>query len=91
MQQNLKLPNRLFTHLVPWGANYGATLSAKSKAGFIYKIEIVLEEADESLYWLEIIKEAKLIISIEIDALIREANELTAIFCATDKTAKSKN
>ena len=71
------------------GANYRATMRAKSKADFIYKIEIVLEEADESLYWLEVIRDAKLISGIEVDILINEANQLTAIFAATDKTAKS--
>lgn len=70
------------------GANYRATVRAKSKVDFIYKIEIVLEEADESLYWLEIIRDAELKKGKEIDRLIIEANELTAIFAATDKTAK---
>jgi four helix bundle protein len=71
------------------GANYRATVRGKSKADFIYKIEIVLEEADESLYWLEIIRDAELKKGNEIDRLIIEANELTAIFGATDRTAKS--
>lgn len=72
------------------GANYRATVRAKSKSDFIYKIQIVLEEADESMYWLEIIKEANLVTGIEVDRLIKEANELTAIFAATNKTAKTK-
>ncbi|MEO5593665.1 MAG: four helix bundle protein, partial [Chitinophagaceae bacterium] len=38
------------------GANYGAACRGKSKADFIYKVEIVLEEADESHYWLEIVR-----------------------------------
>ena len=70
------------------GANYRATVRAKSKADFIYKIEIVLEEADECHYWLEIIRDAELKTGRIIDKLIVEANELTAIFAATDKTAK---
>jgi four helix bundle protein len=70
------------------GANYRATARAKSTADFIYKIEIVLEEADESLYWLEIIQEADLIKNLDFTPLIKEANELTAIFAAADKTAK---
>lgn len=70
------------------GANYRATARAKSTADFIYKIDIVLEEADESLYWLEVIHEAGLIKSDEIINLIKEATELTAIFAATGKTAK---
>jgi four helix bundle protein len=72
------------------GANYRATARAKSKADFIYKIGVVLEEADESLYWLEVAKEAQLVEGKEIERLIKEANELTAIFAATDKTAKAK-
>ena len=71
------------------GANYRATSRAKSTKDFIYKIEIVLEEADESHYWLEVIKEAKLIKGEDIDQLIKEENELTGIFAATDKTAKA--
>ena len=71
------------------GANYRATARAKSNADFIYKIEIVLEEADESHYWLEVIKEAEIKLGIEVDRLINEANQLTAIFAATDKTAKA--
>ena len=72
------------------GANYRSTVRAKSTADFIHKIEIVLEEADESHYWLEVIKDALLISGPEIDRLIKEANELTAIFAATDKTAKAR-
>lgn len=73
------------------GANYRATKRAKSKADFIYKIEVVLEEADESHYWLEIIKESKLIpfSDNDLNRLIQEANELTAIFSAADKTAQN--
>jgi len=72
------------------GANYRATVRAKSTADFIHKIEIVLEEADESMYWLEVIRDAELKTGPEIERLIKEANELTAIFAATDKTAKSR-
>ncbi|TAD83250.1 MAG: four helix bundle protein [Bacteroidetes bacterium] len=70
------------------GANYRASRRAKSTADFIHKIEIVLEEADEAHYWLTIIKEAQLCQSTLLDALIKEADELTAIFVATDKTTK---
>lgn len=70
------------------GANYRATKRAKSGADFIYKVKIVLEEADESHYWLEILRDADLKKGSDIDRLIAEANELTAIFTATDRTAK---
>ncbi|MGC4037757.1 MAG: four helix bundle protein [Chitinophagaceae bacterium] len=72
------------------GANYRASLRAKSQDDFIYKIEIVLEEADESHYWLEAIKDSGLKQGSELERLIKEANELTAIFAATDKTNKLK-
>ncbi len=72
------------------GANYRASVRAKSPADFIFKIEIVLEEADESHYWLEVVKDAGLLHGIELERLIKEANELTAIFAATDKTNKTK-
>jgi four helix bundle protein len=71
------------------GANYRASVRAKSTKDFIYKIELVLEEADESHYWLEIIRDADLINGENIERLIKEADELTAIFTATDKTAKA--
>lgn len=71
------------------GANYRAACRGKSKADFIYKIEIVVEEADESLYWLEVAKEAGLVQADSgVDVLMKEANELVSIFNATDITAK---
>lgn len=70
------------------GANYRAYKRAKSTNDFIYKIEIVLEESDESHYWLTIIRDAELLNVPLLHELIKEANELTAIFAATDKTAK---
>ena len=70
-------------------ANYRASVRAKSRADFIYKIEIVLEEADESGYWLEVIRDADMVQGTETERLLKEANELTAIFAATDKTAKA--
>ncbi len=73
------------------GANYRAACRGKSNADFIYKIEVVLEEADESLYWLEITRETNLVPLPQIeqlDLLIKEANELVSIFNAADKTAK---
>ncbi len=70
-------------------ANYRSSKRAKSTPDFIYKIEIVLEEADESHYWLTAIRDSDLLDVPLLHELIKEANELTAIFAATDKTAKS--
>jgi len=72
------------------GANYRATVRAKSTADFINKVAIVLEEADESHYWLEITRDSDLKKGTEADRLVNEAFELTAIFAATNKTAKKK-
>ena len=71
------------------GANYRATKRAKSDKDFIYKIEIVLEEADESHYWLEVVRDSGIKEGKEVERLIIEANELTAIFAATDKKIKA--
>jgi four helix bundle protein len=71
------------------GANYRATKRAKSDADFVNKLGIVLEEADESHYWLEVIRDAEITsFSQELEDLIKEAYELTAIFTAADSTAK---
>ena len=73
------------------GANYRASCRAKSKADFIAKIEIVEEEADECCYWLEIITEAGIMNNERTKGLLKEANELTAIFTATGKTSKENS
>lgn len=72
------------------GANYRAVCRSRSNKEFIAKMEIVLEESDERLFWLEIIKEKKWIEDIIIDNLWKEGNELTAIFVSSLKTAKAK-
>ncbi len=71
------------------GASYRSALRARSDADFSNKIGVVLEEADESGFWLEIIVDAKLLPESKIAALLTEVNELTAIFAATHKTIKA--
>jgi four helix bundle protein len=70
------------------GANYRSACKGKSKADFINKIIIVEEEADEAIYWLELIENTVKTSLPEIIILKKEANELTAIFTAIGKTAK---
>ncbi|MBI1870655.1 MAG: four helix bundle protein [Chlamydiae bacterium] len=72
------------------GANYRAACRARSKADFVSKIGIVEEESDESVYWLELLIETKLVTDTQIHVLLKEANELTAIFTATGRTTKEK-
>ena len=83
------LSNQLLRRSSSVGANYRSACKGKSSADFINKIVIVEEEADESIYWLELMEEAGLVNSKEIYALKKEANELTAIFTAIGKTAKA--
>ncbi len=71
------------------GANYRAACRGRSKPDFISKMGIVLEEADETQYWLELIQEAGLQAAESLTALAGEANQLTAIFTASLRTAKS--
>lgn len=72
------------------GANYRSACRAKSKVDFISKIQIVEEEADECCYWSELIIEGGLIKNNKPVILLKEANELTAIFTATGKTMKER-
>jgi four helix bundle protein len=72
------------------GANYRAAGRGRSRAEFVAKLGIVEEEADESIYWLELVVEASLLPAKQVDALLQEAHELTAIFTAMGRTAKSK-
>jgi four helix bundle protein len=69
--------------------NYRATCRARSKAEFIAKVSVVLEEADEALLWLELIAEANLLPPKRVDPLLAEANELVAIMVASRKSAAS--
>ena len=62
--------------------------SAKSSADFIAKMGIVEEEADETLFWLELLEESELVTAAKLTAIKQEANELIAITVASIKTAR---
>ena len=70
------------------GANYREAGRARSKAEFTSKIGVVEQEADETLYWLEIIRECDWIKHELVDSLIIEADELVAIFTTIGKKSK---
>jgi len=70
-------------------ANYRAACRARSKIEFVAKMGVVLEEADETQLWLELIIEAKLIAAKRVQPLLDEASELVAIFVASRKSASS--
>ena len=74
------------------GSNYRSACRGKSIADFISKMGIVEEEADESLYWMELLIEAGIEVNIKMEALMKEAGELLSITVTSIKTArKSQN
>ena len=72
-------------------ANYRATCRARSKAEFTAKIGVVLEEADEVAFWLELIEEGGIAEGQLIQDLHREADELLLIFAASRRTAREND
>ncbi len=71
-------------------ANYRASCRARSRAEFIAKMGTVIEESDESCFWLELIIEGEMLPESKVNSLLHEANELTAIMTASRKTAQNK-
>ena len=69
------------------GANYRAVCRAQSRRDFMAKLAIVIEECDETQYWLGLLKELDLLSANQYESLHREAHELTAIFVASRKTS----
>jgi four helix bundle protein len=70
-------------------ANYRAACRARSAADFISKMSVVTEEADETLFWLELLTDSKLVDGKRLESLITECDELVKIFSASLATAKS--
>ena len=69
-------------------SNYRAACIAQSKASFISKLSIVIEEADESYFWLEFIIDESLLKNHLVEPLMKEAGGITAIFITSRKTAR---
>ena len=70
-------------------ANYRSACLAQSKASFISKVSIVVEEVDEACFWMEFAIDEKIVKSSLVDALLSEGKELTAILLASRKTARA--
>ncbi len=91
---NTKLGNYIEKQLIRCStsvaANYRSACLAQTKKGFISKLSIVIEEADESIFWIEFLKDENLKIDSETEQVLKEAKELTAIFISSRITA-SKN
>ena len=69
-------------------ANYRAAGRSRSKAEFVAKIGVVIEEADETVFWLEMLADSGLVQPQKLTKLQIEANELLAIFAASRRTAR---
>jgi four helix bundle protein len=73
------------------GANYRAACRGRSPSDVIAKLGIVEEEADESIYWMELLVEGHLVAADRINAVIKEANEIVAMTVASIKTLRNRN
>ncbi|MGH9641914.1 MAG: four helix bundle protein [Terriglobales bacterium] len=71
------------------GANYRSACRGRSRAEFASKLGIVVEEADETIYWLELLEENEIVPAKRLTELLQEAHELTAIFTAARQTTRN--
>jgi four helix bundle protein len=83
------ISNQILRSATSIAANYRACGRARSKAEFIAKIGIVIEEADETVLWLELLAESKIVPATKLESLMAEANQLLLIFSASGRTAKN--
>ncbi len=82
--------NQIIRSAFSIGANYRAACRAKSSRDFVNKLKIVLEEADETSYWMQIIVRSDLINFDKMKDIMKESDELTAIFAAALITSQKK-
>jgi four helix bundle protein len=71
-------------------ANYRASCRSRSKAEWIAKIGIVVEEADESVFWIEMLADCDIVPLQKLESILKEAHELSALFTASQRTARSR-
>ena len=71
-------------------ANYRAVCRSRSRADFISKLAVVTEEADETVFWLEMLVDTGIVRKAKLEKLLMEANELIRIFGSSLQTARSK-
>ena len=87
-QESVVIIRQLLRSSTSVGANYRAVCRARSTADFVSKLGIVLEETDETLFWLELLVDSGVAQPDKTAALLQEANELVSIFVASLRTAK---
>jgi len=81
--------NQILRSATGMAANYRAAGRSRSKAEFVAKIGVVIEEADETVFWLEMLRDSGIVKPTKLDSMLDEANQLLAIFTASRRTAKS--
>jgi len=89
-REAMVMGNQLLRSGTSVAANYRAACRARSKAEFISKMGTVVEEADETVFWLELLIETGTMKRDRMEVLLSEANELLAIFAASHRTARSE-
>lgn len=82
------IANQILRSATSVAANYRAVGRARSRAEFISKLGIVVEEADETLFWLELLSDSGIVKATKSRDLLSEANQLVSIFAASRATAK---
>lgn len=85
------IANQLVRSGTSVGANYRSACRGRSRAEFAAKLGIVAEEADETVYWLELIEAGGLLPEARLVEILNEANELTAIFTSARRTSSKSN
>ena len=85
------ITNQLIRASTSVAANYRAACRSKSTKDFIYKLGIVEEETDESLYWMELLIESGIVAASRLSDLMVEGNKILAIIVSSIKTAKSRS
>jgi four helix bundle protein len=87
-QEGRIITRQLLRSATSVAANYRAVCRSRSTADFVSKLGVVLEEADETLFWLELLVDGGIAQSDKVAFLLKEANELVSIFVASLRTAK---
>jgi len=90
-QESRIITRQLLRSATSVAANYRAVCRARSTPDFVSKMGMVLEEADESLFWLELLVDAAIVPKEKVQMPLIEANELVSIFVASLRTIKGVN
>ena len=85
------IANQLIRCATSVGVNYRSACRGRSRAEFISKLGVVLEEYDESSYWIELIIESEMLPRSKVDALLRESEEISAIIYSAIRTLRGKS